>query len=85
MNSMPDTEGGDKNWTTTCTRLEACLKAIYGSYEQWKTLCASEEPLKFSESDLSKLVLPGIGILRGIVVTFTFMIPNFFLNQYFKR
>ena len=48
------------------------------------SLCI-EEPLKLSESDLSKLMLPGIGILRGIVITFTFMISNFFLNQDFKR
>jgi len=40
---------------TTCARLKACLKAM-----KMKTPCASEEPLKLSESDLSKLMLPAL-------------------------
>ena len=45
--------------------MQACLKAMVTT--KMKTLCASEGPLKLSESDLSKLVLPapGIGILHG--------------------
>jgi len=70
---MPNTEGGDKNWKNYLCETESMSK----SYENENSLCIWR-----TTQDIRKwpfkthAACPGIGILRGFVLTFTFMIPK---------